>query len=96
MIRSCCYLALSCLLTACAPRKAIEVAEANPAPVRSTKPAAAGNAPALPPSGRESGMQLPPVEGLPDRRDMTPTAATTTGGGVIATPPTADRKPLSE
>jgi hypothetical protein len=96
MIRSCCCLALSCLFTACAPRKAAEVAEANPAPVRNTKPVDAGNAPALPPPGRESGMQLPPVEGLPDRRDMTPTTAVTTGSGVIATPPTADRKPLSE
>jgi hypothetical protein len=94
MIRSCCCLALSCLFTACAPRKAIEVAETPTAPVRTTKPV--NSAPAVPPLARESGMILPPVEGLPDRRDMTPTAAVTTGGGVIATPPTAERKPLSE
>ena len=91
-------LVLTCLFTACA-QKAIEVPEAAVTPPKpnNNKPAVATNdatPPEMPRVVNPDGMQIPDLtRKLPDRNDMTPTAAAPTGGGVIATPP---RKPVNE
>jgi len=62
------------------------------------KPARTDSAPAetqaTPPTlvNQDSGMRTPNLTNkLPDRKDMTSTAPATPSGGVIATPPTADK-----
>jgi len=101
MTRNLCCLVLTCLFTACAP-KAVEVAEAPVTPPKrnNNKPAVATTDAPPPEEPRvvnTEGMVIPDgiLNRLPDRNDMTPTAAAPTGGGVIATPPTP-RKPVSE
>jgi hypothetical protein len=102
MTRNLCCLVLICLVTACAPKKAVEVVEAPvTAPKRTSKPAVANTGapqPDMPRVVNPEGMVIPDniVNRLPDRNDMTPTAPPApTGGGVIATPP-APRKPVNE
>lgn len=104
MTRNLCCLVLTCLVTACAPKKAVEVVEAPvTAPKRNnntSKPEVATTdtpQPEMPRVVNPDGMQIPDIVGkLPDRNDMTPTAPpATAGGGVIATPP-SPRKPVNE
>lgn len=99
----CCCLVLTCLVTACAPRKAVEIPEAAVTPPKRNninKPAVATTdapPPDMPRVVNPDGMVVPDiVNRLPDQKDMTPTAPpATAGGGVIATPP-APRKPVNE
>ena len=103
MIRFVCCLVLTCLVAACAPRKAVVIEEA-PATVK-PKQTGAGSRPAgeeTPAIPRQvvqrNGMQLPDLtRKLPDKKDMTPTAAPTADNGstVIASPPTG-AKPVKE
>ena len=98
MTRSLCCLVLTCLVTACVPPKATELVEVPAAPRKPEKPASesAGDSPAGNRRVNPEGMVMPPLENrLPDQRDMTPTAAPTANGGVIATPP-PPRKPVNE
>lgn len=95
---------LFCLLpilfaASCAAPKAVVVEETpagkpKPAPARPTGPAEDSKPAApLPLAVQQGGMRVPDLtERLPDRKDMTPTAAPTTGGGptVIATPPSGE------
>jgi hypothetical protein len=105
MTRNLCCLVLTCLVTACAPKKAVEVVEAAVTPPKrnnnTSKPAVANTdtpQPEMPRVVNQEGMVVPDniVNRLPDRNDMTPTAPPApTGGGVIATPP-EPRKPVNE
>jgi hypothetical protein len=100
MTKPVCCLALALCVAACGPRKAVLVETAAPVPSGPRKPAAKpapGPAPveletgAVPPLNH--GMRRPNLaEKLPDQRDMTATAPPAPGGGVIATPPTADKR----
>lgn len=93
---ACLLLALG--LAACAPKAIVVDEPAPPATGTGRKPVKTGSAPAdtqaTPPAivNQDSGMRTPNLTNkLPDRKDMTATAPTTPGGGVIATPPTADK-----
>ena len=93
----CCFL-LALGLAACAPKAVVVDEPATPATGPGKKPARTGSAPAetqaTPPTlvNQDSGMRTPNLTNkLPDRKDMTSTAPATPGGGVIATPPTADK-----
>lgn len=95
---------LLCLLplffaASCAAPKAVVVEESpttkpKPAPARPEAPAEdAKPADPRPLAVQQGGMRVPDLtERLPDRKDMTPTAAPTSGGGptVIATPPSGE------
>jgi hypothetical protein len=98
MTKSVCCLILALGVVACAPRKAVIVEEPPAGPTRrqATKPTT-GPAPAEDtapqPAGQGSGMRIPdPTRRLPDQRDMTATATPAAGGGVTATPPTAEKR----
>lgn len=96
MTRTLCCFVLTCIVSSCAP-KATEVVETPVTPPKRNKPVTAPEAPTEPLRVVNlDGMQLPDLtQKLPDRNDMTPTTAATTGGGVIATPP-SPRPPVNE
>lgn len=101
MPRHLCCLALTLLAVSCVPPKATLVEEApvvQPKAGPSAEPAAPESADAPPPAVvRQSGMRVPDLVGkLPDKKDMTPTAApapTSGGPSVIATPPAPPTAP---
>ena len=97
MTRILCCLVLTCLVTACAPKRTEVVEAPVTPPKRNHKPATATTdapVPEVPRVVNPDGMMIPPLENrLPDRNDMTATAPPAPGGGVIATPP---RKPVNE
>ncbi|MCW1887079.1 hypothetical protein OKA04_20240 [Luteolibacter flavescens] len=96
MMKPACCLFLALGLAACAP-KAVVVEDPVP-PTGQRKPTKPEAAPTTeqPPAlvNRDSGMILPDLtKRLPNGRDMAPTTpAPAAGGGVIATPPTADKR----
>jgi hypothetical protein len=100
MTKPVCCLVLALGLAACAPKKAIVLDEPVPAtgtrtPANRTHPSPAENQePPTPLVNQQSGMRSPDLTNrLPDKRDMTATAPVGPGGGgVIATPPTADKR----
>lgn len=80
------------LFAACAAPQAVVVEEApsaKPKPAAARPAEAAGEAVPSPRTVPQSGMRVPDLaERLPERKDMTPTAAPAGGGPtVIATPP---------
>jgi hypothetical protein len=95
---------LLCLLpilfaASCADPKAVVVEEtpaSKPKPAQAKPTGPEGEATPdtpMPRTVQQSGMRVPDLtERLPERKDMTPTAAPTTGGGptVIATPPSGE------
>lgn len=97
MTKPVCCLLFALSVAACVPPKATIVEEApavnqrkegrKPAPT----PTQEGPAPLV---IQESGMRIPEdrLLKLPDKKDMTATAPAAPGGGVIATPPTADKR----
>jgi hypothetical protein len=103
MTKPVCCLLLALGLAACAPKKAVEVPEAQAPtgtrskPANRTSPGPVGpqepQAPTL--VNQQSGIRVPDLtQKLPDRKEMAPTApvAPGGGGGAIATPPTADKR----
>jgi hypothetical protein len=103
MPRHLCCLALTLLAVSCVPPKATLVEEAPAVPPKATpnaEPAAPESGGAPPPAlVRQSGMRVPDLVGkLPDKKDMTPTAApapTSGGPSVIATPPAPPAPPTA-
>jgi hypothetical protein len=101
MTKPVCCLLLALGLAACAPKKAVVIDEPvapttgapnKPANRTDSIPTEAQQQP-VPLVNQQSGMRTPNLTGrLPDRRDMTATAPAAPGGGVIATPPTADKR----
>lgn len=101
MTKPVCCLFLALGLAACAPKKAVVVDEpAAPTTAARNKPGTGANPTPAETQERpatlvnqDSGMRTPNLtERLPDRKDMTATAPDAPGGGVIATPPTADKR----
>ena len=73
-MRLTCTLALTCLLAACAPPKAVEVAEEPIVKPKIKRPAAVEEAPAELRIVQQGGMKTPDLaEKLPESRDMRPT-----------------------
>ena len=102
MTKPVCCLFLALGFAACAPKKAIVIEEVAPPttgtrgkPAHQTSPAPAETQESPPPLvNQQSGMRIPEdrLLKLPDKGDMTATAPAAPGGGVIATPPTADKR----
>jgi hypothetical protein len=103
MTKPVCCLFLALGLAACAPKKAVVVEEPQPPtgtrgkPANRTSPGPVGpQEPQAPPLvNQQSGMRIneDSLLKLPNNRDMTPTAPVApSGGGVTATPPTADKR----
>ncbi|MCW1922007.1 hypothetical protein OKA05_05550 [Luteolibacter arcticus] len=103
MTKPVCCLFLALGFAACAPKKAILVESDTPATTGTRgKPANKPTGSQVPKEGdsaplviQEGGMRLPTdrLLRLPDKKDLTPTAPVGPGGGgVIATPPTADKR----
>ncbi|MEK7953598.1 hypothetical protein [Luteolibacter soli] len=100
MTKPVCCLLIALGLAACAKKDVVvdqpPPTEGTAKPVNKPRPDP-GETPAVPPNklvNSQSGMMVPPLENtLPTRNDMTATAPVGPGGGgVIATPPTADKR----